>query len=75
MKKITLLCASLMLLLTVTVNATELRLNLNNPDVRKCLIEATKYEGWELRASYMNTNDKLVMIFVKGDETRTYTSL
>lgn len=75
MKKLQLLCASLMLLLTVTVNATELRLNLNNPDVRKCLIEATEDEGWELKASYLNASEKLVMIFVKGTETRSYTSL
>jgi hypothetical protein len=75
MKKLQLLCASLMLLLTVTVNAAELRLNLENPDVRKCLIEATEDEGWELKASYMNDNEKLVMIFVKGTQTRSYTSL
>jgi hypothetical protein len=75
MKKLQLLCASLMLLLTVTVNAAELRLNLENPDVRKCLIEATEDEGWELKASYMNANEKLVMIFVKGTQTRSYTSL
>lgn len=75
MKKLQLLCASLMLLLTVTVNATELRLNLNNPDVRKCLIEATENEGWELKASYLNDNEKLVMVFVKDNQTRSYTSL
>ena len=75
MKKLQLLCASLVLLLTVTVNAAELRLNLENPDVRKCLIEATEDEGWELKASYMNANEKLVMIFVKGTQTRSYTSL
>lgn len=75
MKKLQLLCASLMLLLSVTVNATELRLNLNNPDVRKCLIEATENEGWELKASYMNDNEKLVMVFVKDSQTRSYTSL
>ena len=75
MKKLQLLCASLMLLLTVTVNAAELRLNLENPDVRKCLVEATEDEGWELKASYMNDNEKLVMIFVKGTKSRSYTSL
>ncbi|TNJ41342.1 hypothetical protein KFZ70_04265 [Tamlana fucoidanivorans] len=75
MKKITLLFAALMLLLSVTAHATELRLNLENPDVRKCLIEATKYEGWELRATYLNANEKLVMVFVKGTDVRTYTSI
>lgn len=74
MKK-TLIFASMMLLLSVSVQATELRLNLNNPDVRKCLLDASESEGWELKALYQNTNEELVYVFVKGNEKRTYTSL
>jgi hypothetical protein len=73
--KIKLLFASMMLLLSVSVSATELRLNLNNPDVRKCLLEASEYEGWELKAIYQNANEQLVYVFGKGNETKTYIGL
>ena len=64
-----------MLLLSVSVNATELRLNLNNPDVRKCLLEASENEGWALKAVYQNANEHLVYVFEKGKERRTYVGL
>ncbi|MEP3837290.1 MAG: hypothetical protein ABJM36_06560 [Algibacter sp.] len=49
-------------------------LNLSNPDVRKCLIESTKSEGWKLAALYYDENQKLVMIFDKGKDSKTYIS-
>ncbi|TBN03942.1 hypothetical protein EYD45_07970 [Hyunsoonleella flava] len=75
MKKV--LLASAMILLSISVNAEDIinnDLNLNNPDVRKCLLEASKQDGWELKSVYMNANDKLVMIFDKGDTTKIYNS-
>lgn len=75
MKKI--LLASAMILLSISVNADDIinsDLNLYNPDVRKCLLEASKEDGWELKSVYMNSNDKLVMIFDKGDTTKIYKS-
>ncbi len=56
------------------VSATEIELDLLNPDVRKCLIEASKSEGWKLEALYENKQNKLVFIFSKGNETKTYIS-
>lgn len=74
MKK-TLLFASMMLLFSASISATELRLNLNNPDIRKCLLESTNQEGWELKSVYQNKKEQLVYIFQKGNEKRTYISL
>jgi len=65
----------MMLLLSVSASATEFRLNLNNPDVRKCLLEASEYEGWELKAVYQNAQEQLVYVFEKGNEKKTYISL
>ena len=51
-KKLQLLLAAIMILLTVNMNADTIinsDLNLYNPDVRKCLLEASKSEGWELK--------------------------
>jgi hypothetical protein len=74
MKKLQLLSVAAMLLLTINVNADTVKSNLNllNPDVRKCLIEASESEGWKLEAVYTDAQDKLVMIFGKGEETKTY---
>lgn len=74
MKKLQLLSVAAMLLLSINVNADTIKsdLNLFNPDVRKCLIEASKSEGWKLEAVYMDAQEKLVMIFGKGKETKTY---
>lgn len=77
MKKLQLLFVAIMLLLSVDVKADDAinsSLNLNNPDVRKCLLEATKTEGWKLAALYINADEKLVMIFEKGNNTKTYLS-
>ncbi|GAL65576.1 hypothetical protein [Jejuia pallidilutea] len=75
MKKI--LIASAMILLSISVNAEDIintDLNLYNPDVRKCLLEATKESGWELKSVYTNDKDQLVMVFDKGDTTKIYKS-
>ena len=61
-KNFQLLAVAMMLLLTVNVHADTIinsDLNLYNPDVRKCLLEATKQEGWELKSIYMNLEKKL----------------
>lgn len=77
MKKLQLLFVAMMLLLSVGANAETIKnteLNLNNPDVRKCLLDATKSEGWKLESVYLNSEEKLVMIFGKDNDKRTYTS-
>ena len=75
MKRI--LLASVMILLSISVNADDIintDLNLYNPDVRKCLLESSKEEGWTLKSVYMNAEDVLVMIFDKGTTTKIYKS-
>jgi hypothetical protein len=76
MKKLQFLLITMMLLLSVHVNADEIIVNSNldlyNPDVRKCLLDATKQEGWELKSVYLNSEDKLIMIFDKGNDTKIY---
>ncbi|WMI66542.1 hypothetical protein RBH94_05120 [Aestuariibaculum sp. YM273] len=62
-----------MLLLTTHVKAVELNLNLNNPDVRQCLIDSANEEGWELKAKYLDENDKVVLVFKKEDKVVEYT--
>ena len=77
MKKLQLLFVAMMLLLSIDVKANDAinsSLNLSNPDVRKCLVEATKSEGWKLAALYYNADDKLVMIFEKDHKAKTYMS-
>ena len=49
-------------------------LNLYNPDVRKCLIEASQSEGWELKSIYMNSEEKLVYVFSKDNDDKIYLS-
>lgn len=77
MKKLQLLFVAMMLLLSIDVKADDIinsSLNLSNPDVRKCLLEASKTEGWKMAAFYFNADEKLVMIFEKGNNTKTYMS-
>lgn len=77
MKKLQLLLVAMMLLLSVGANADTIKnseLNLNNPDVRKCLLDATSSEGWTLESVYLNPDEKLVMIFGKDKDKRVYTS-
>ncbi|MDO7172254.1 hypothetical protein [Mariniflexile sp. AS56] len=76
-KKLQLLTAAIMLLLTVNVNADTIinsDLNLYNPDIRKCLLDASKSEGWELKSVYMNANNKLVYVFSKDSNDKVYIS-
>ncbi len=77
MKKLQLLFVALMLLLSIDMKADDTinsSLNLNNPDVRKCLVEASKSEGWKLAAFYLNADEKLVMLFEKDNKTKVYMS-
>ena len=77
MKKLQLLFVAMMLLLSVGANADTIKnseLNLNNPDVRKCLLDATSSEGWKLESVYSDSKENLVMIFGKGDNKRMYIS-
>ncbi|MCH4552020.1 MULTISPECIES: hypothetical protein [Aestuariibaculum] len=71
MKKILLFTG--MLLLTANVKAVELNLNLNNPDVRQCLIDSASKDGWELKAKYLDDNDKVVLVFKKEGQVVEYT--
>ncbi|MFD0834624.1 hypothetical protein ACFQ0I_02520 [Mariniflexile aquimaris] len=76
-KKLQLLAAALMILLSINVNADTIinsELSLYNPDVRKCLMEAAKNEGWELKSIYTNSEDKLVFVFSKGNNDKIYIS-
>ena len=75
MKKLQLLFVAMALLISIDMRADDVinsSLNLSNPDVRKCLLEATKTEGWKLTALYYNADENLVMIFEKGNNTKTY---
>lgn len=78
-KKLQLALVALAIFFTTTVKADpnpiiKTDLNLLNPDVRKCLLESSDVEGWEVSAIYMNSDNKLVYIFSKGDEDRKYIS-
>jgi hypothetical protein len=77
MKKLQLLSLALVLLFSVNINADVIKinnLNLLNPDVRKCLKEASAQEGWDLKSIYTNADDKLVFVFSKGNDDKVYTS-
>ena len=77
MKKLQLLSVAVMLLLSVKMNADVIKinnLNLLNPDVRKCLKEASANDGWELKSIYANSDEKLVFVFSKGNDDKVYTS-
>ncbi|WP_372755988.1 hypothetical protein [Mariniflexile sp.] len=74
-KKIQLITAAMTLLLTLNMSADTIinsELNLYNPDVRKCLLDATKSEGWELKSVYINASDKLVYVFSKDGNDKVY---
>ena len=76
-KTLQLLSVAMMLLLSINVNADTIinsELNLNNPDVRKCLIEASQSEGWKIASVYINADEKLVYIFSKGSNDKVYIS-
>lgn len=77
MKKLKLLFAIILFSLSIGVNADTIKnseLDLNNPDVRKCLLEASNISGWELSSVYLDSENKLVMIFDKENDTKIYTS-
>ena len=78
MKKLQLLLIVMVLMVSVQVNATDnpinTQFNLNNPDVRKCLLEASESDGWKLLSVYLNADEKIVMIFDKGADSKVYTS-
>ena len=76
-KKLQLLSVAVILFLSANVNAetiTNAELNLNNPDVRKCLIEASKAEGWKIASVYMNSYEKLVYVFSKDNNDKVFIS-
>lgn len=76
-KKLQLLLVAVTLLLSFNAKADIIKnseLNLNNSDVRKCLLEASVTEGWVLKATYLDSNNKLVMIFDKDNNTKVYIS-
>lgn len=76
-KKLQLLAVATMLSFSFNAKADTIKnsaLNLNNPDVRKCLLEASETDGWKLASVYLNADEKLVMIFDKGNDSREYTS-
>ncbi|SFC94604.1 hypothetical protein [Algibacter pectinivorans] len=75
--KLQVLFVAITLLVTIGAQANDRinsSLNLSNPDVRKCLIESTESEGWKMAALYYDANKKLVMIFEKGEDSKTYIS-
>ncbi len=75
-KKLQLLTVAAILLLSFNAKADIIKssaLNLNNPDVRKCLLEASETDGWKLSSVYLNSEEKLVMIFDKAGNTKVYT--
>ena len=78
MKTLQSLLVVVLLLLSFNAKADDMilntDLNLFNPDVRKCLIESSKEDGWELKSVYLNTMNEIIMIFDRGDETKIYKS-
>ncbi|WP_242120245.1 hypothetical protein [Aestuariivivens sediminicola] len=78
MKTLQSLLVVVLLLLSFNAKADDMilntDLNLFNPDVRKCLIESSKEDGWELKSVYLNTKNEIIMIFDRGDETKIYKS-
>lgn len=76
MKKLQLLSLGFGLLFTIDMKADDVivnsNLNLYNPDVRKCLLDASKNEGWELKSVYLNDQKELVMVFDKDNNTKIY---
>ena len=57
-KKLQLVLVAITLLISFNVKADTIinsELNLNNPDVRKCIIEASQVEGWKIESIYINS--------------------
>ena len=76
-KKLQLLVVTFTILISVNVKADTIinsELNLNNPDVRKCLMEASNYDGWKLASTYLDSNENLVFVFLKGNDKKIYIS-
>ena len=76
-KKLQLLLVAFTLLVSFNVKADTIinsELNLLNPDVRKCLREASEVEGWKVESIYMNSDDNLVYVFSKENNNRVYIS-
>ena len=72
-----LLFVAMTFLFSVNVKADDIvnsSLNLNNPDVRKSLLEASQSEGWKLETLYLNSKQKVVMVFEKDNNTKMYIS-
>ncbi|NAS11491.1 hypothetical protein [Poritiphilus flavus] len=66
----------LLLLMFVNLQAQDSRsgLDLTKGDVLKCLVDTAKSDGWHLIKAYYDPKGKLVLIFVKDGQTRTYIS-
>lgn len=76
-QKLQLLAVIMTLLFSFNAKADTIKnsnLNLNNPDVRKCLLEASENDGWKLASVYLDSENKIVMIFDKANDTKVYTS-
>ena len=76
-KKLQLFAVAFTILVFTNVKAETIintELNLYNPDVRKCLMEASKTEGWKLASTYLDSNNKLVFILLKGNDKIKYIS-
>lgn len=76
-KKLQLLVAAILFSMSIGANADTIKnseLNLMNPDVRKCLLDATVSEGWKLESVYTDSKENLVMIFGKDGNKRMYIS-
>lgn len=78
MKTLQPIFAAFILLISFNVKAENVILNKNlnlfNPDVRKCLIDSSKVEGWQLKSVYLNTKKEIVMIFEKDGDIKIYKS-
>ena len=74
-KKIQFLLVALAIFVSTSVKADPIinsTLDLLNPDVRKCLLQSCKADGWELKAVYLNSSEKLVYIFSKDGQDLKY---
>ena len=76
-KKLQLLLVAFTILIFTNVKAETIinwELDLYNPDVRKCLMEASANEGWKLAATYLDSNNDLVFVLLKGNDKKIYIS-
>lgn len=75
--KLQLLLVAFTILIFTNVKAETIinsELNLNNPDVRKCLMETSENEGWKLASTYLDSNNDLVFVLLKGNDKKIYIS-